>query len=500
MGVIQRQGIKHSIVNLAGLVLGGVSTLWLYPLVIKEYGLMQLVLSTGIIALPLFSLGANTVAIRFFPRFQDKNSGHHGFLPLLMGLCGAGFIASGVVLLLAWKPLMSSLAPEKATALNQYIWAVIPVACLWVTSTILSVYSANFKRIVVPSLLIDFSQKIIVPILLFAVYRQWITLPQAMGGLVFHAFMVFTGMMLYLRSLGEWRWKPDWAFLTPALRKEIAQFILFGAFGGFAMLLLTKVDLFMVGSMLPIDNAGIYAIAIFLAATIEIPTRSLYSASVATVSMHISNDDQAALSDLYRRVSINLLTIGLLIFGGIWVSVDQVYELMHKTEIVSAGKWVFFFIGLSKLAEMGTGLNNYMIYYSPHYRLSLLPLGILAAGNIAFSIWLIPHYGLTGAAMATALSVTLYNTFSLGLVWQKFRLQPFSRQTIYALLIAVGSMVIARQMPLWSNWPLFNAALRTGVFAALCGGLFLYFQVSPDLNNVLRQQLLKNPLRFASKK
>jgi len=138
MGVIQRQGFKHSIVNLVGLVLGGASTLWLYPLVIGEYGIFQLILSVGVISMPLLALGANTVAIRFFPHFQDNKRGHHGFLTLLFGLFLAGSIFAGSILFLFWDQLLSWLPSDKANTLNKYLFQVIPIACLWVLSSLLS--------------------------------------------------------------------------------------------------------------------------------------------------------------------------------------------------------------------------------------------------------------------------------------------------------------------------------------------------------------------------
>lgn len=72
----------------------------------------------------------------------------------------------------------------------------------------------------------------------------------ALWGLLVHAALVLTCLILYLRWLREWHWKPQPGFLTPALRRELLQFILFGAVGGFALQLASKVDIFMVGSMI----------------------------------------------------------------------------------------------------------------------------------------------------------------------------------------------------------------------------------------------------------
>ena len=90
MGVIRRQSLKHSAVNMVGLVIGAVSTLFVYPHSLETNGLMQVLLQVGMIGLPLLSLGGNTVALRFFPKFEDRAAGHNGFLPLLIFLCIGG--------------------------------------------------------------------------------------------------------------------------------------------------------------------------------------------------------------------------------------------------------------------------------------------------------------------------------------------------------------------------------------------------------------------------
>jgi O-antigen/teichoic acid export membrane protein len=255
-----------------------------------------------------------------------------------------------------------------------------------------------------------------------------------------------------------------------------------------------KADLFLVGALLPIAKAGVYSIATFLATTLEIPIKGLYTASVSSVTRYIADDDREALSHIYKRVSINLICIGLGLFGAIWISIDSVFAIMQKSEVVATGKWVFFFIGLSRLVEMGTGLNNYMIYYSPHYRLSLLPMGLLAVANITFGIWLIPEYGFTGAAISTLGGITSYNAFSLWLVWRKFGLFPFGSHTVVALAMAIFTFMVVSIIPRIPDFPLLDILLHSGLYTVAIGTLFLGFNVAPDLNDILRQIIKRIPL------
>lgn len=491
MGVIRRQSLKHSAVNIVGLVIGAVSTLFVYPHALEAYGLMQVLLSVGMIGLPLLTLGGNTVAIRFFPRFQNKQSGHNGFLPLLLAMCLAGCLLAGVLAALFWQPLAAFLAARakgSSTLLSEYLWMAIPLAFFYVTGVVLSLYSSNFKRIVVPSLLIDFSQKIVIPALLLAVWQGWIPLETALWGLLVHSFLVMTGMVLYLRWLGEWHWQPKWNFLTPDLKKELWQFIGFGALGGFALQMASKIDVFMVGSLGSLQAAGIYSIAAYIAAAIDIPTKSLYAASASSVAKYLADDNRPELESLYKKVSINLLVAGLLLFGAVWISVDSLFQIVPNGETVAAGKFVLLFIGLSRIVEMGTGLNNYMVYYSRYYLWSLVSLGVLAIVNFILNVVLIPRYGINGAAIATLLSVTCYNAVSVWLVWLKFRLFPFSGNSFKAVLMALSVFLVVQLMPK-TGFALADIALRSGLYVLIFGILVLHFRISPDLNaglNVLK--------------
>lgn len=499
MGVIRRQSLKHSAVNLTGLMIGAVSTLFVYPHALEAYGLVQVLLSVGMIGLPLLTLGGNTVAIRFFPRFQNKELGHNGFLPLLMTMCAVGCVLATILAVFFWQPLSAFFATRAkggSTLLSEYFWLAFPLAFFYVTGVVLSIYSSNFKRIVVPSLLIDFSQKIIVPALLIAVWQQWISLETALWGLLAHAFLVMTGMVFYLRWLGEWHWRLNWNFPTPDLKKELWRFIGFGALGGFALQMASKIDIFMVGSLGTLQSAGVYSIAAYIAAAIDIPTKSLYAASASSVAKYLADDNKPELENLYKKVSINLLVAGLLLFGAVWISVDSLFQIVPNGHEVAAGKYVLLFIGLSRIVEMATGLNNYMVYYSRYYLWSLVSLGVLGIANVALNILLIPRLGMNGAAIATLLSVTCYNAVSVGLVWLKFRLFPFSRNSAMAVLLALAVFFAVQFVPK-TGFALFDIAARSGLYVLILGLLILYFQVSPDLNaglNVLKAKY------FSSKK
>jgi O-antigen/teichoic acid export membrane protein len=489
MGVIKRQSIKYSIVNVLGLAVGMLSTLYVYPMVLKENGLVRMLYDTGMVLFSMMTLSANTVAIRFFPIFQDKNKQHNGFLPLLMLLtfCGCLFFGPLIFLFKHWF-----IRPDhpNAALLDAYFYLAIPLSCLYAFNFVLFNYVTNFKRIVVPSILAEFSQKLIVPLVLICVWQKWLPLGIALNLLVVHGFLVFLGLVFYIKWLGEWRWGNFKSFLKPDLRNSILKYIAFGVFSGLGMMIAGRSDLLMVGAITTVEFAGIFAISAQLAAIIEIPIKGIYAASVSSVTRYLEDDNRKELGDLYQKVSINLLVSGLLLFFSIWISMDGLYKILPNGEMISAGKWVFFFIGLSRLVEMTTGINNYIIYYSKYYPWSIVFLVISAIFTVLLNLWLIPKIGMVGAAIATFSSITAYNIFSIFLVYRKYKLQPFTKNTIFAILLALVAYSLVYFIPYSGNvW--FDMFVHSGMYATLFVVLVLLTKVAPDMSDLAMQTLRK---------
>ena len=92
MGVIQRQGLKHTIVSYFGVLIGLFSTIFIYPRVPELYGLFRVIIDATMLIVSFFSLGLSTHAVKFFPKFKNLKTGHHGFLGFLLIGSSIGFI------------------------------------------------------------------------------------------------------------------------------------------------------------------------------------------------------------------------------------------------------------------------------------------------------------------------------------------------------------------------------------------------------------------------
>ncbi len=487
MGVIQRQGIKYTLLNFSGLAIGTASTLFVYSRaeVVETYGLVQYLLSICIISFPVLSLSAHTISLRFFPHFAQLHRGRETFLSLilLMPLTGWALWAALVALAWAWW--------QRQTGLTAHIlWWVFPLALLYGTASVMAYYASNRQRIVVPSLLFEVALKIVLPLLMIALWQGWLQQQTVLLLLVFHYAIVVVALFLYLKQLGERLTWPRWHNVPHSLRHSIIGYGAFSVFSGMALLLATKADTFLVGSLTDMRRTGIYAIALNIAVAMDIPLKGLLTVSIPIMSQHLAQDNRPALRELYRSVSVHLLAAGLLLFGLIVVAADDLYRIMPNSTEVAQGKRVLMMLCAAKLIETAMGLNGSLVYYSQHYRYALVSLSILAIANVGFSLWLIPRLDITGAALAALMTTTAYQTAGAIVVWLKFRLQPFSRTTLRMLLLAAMALAVSWLLP-DTALPIGNIALRAGTFALVFSALILWSGVSPEINTAWQQLTAK---------
>lgn len=198
-----------------------------------------------------------------------------------------------------------------------------------------------------------------------------------------HAGCVTIGMVLYLRWLGEWHWKPDWAFLTPKLRKELVAFISFSGIGWFRIAGGGQIRC-LYARIHRVSESGRFILQLqpHWLPLLSCPSRKPVFSQSFCVAKYLADNNMKELDKLYKSVSINLLVAGLLLFHGMGIHRKHLSFLPQKPiQRNGSGHLGFLFYRTSRLVEMSTGLNNNMIYYSPHYRYSLISLGISAGTN-----------------------------------------------------------------------------------------------------------------------
>lgn len=297
-------------------------------------------------------------------------------------------------------------------------------------------------------------------------------------------------LLLFLFFKGELFLKPNFAYLKTTLVKRMANYGLFAVLGGMTTLIVNNIDIIMLGSLAGLTETGVYAIAFYIGSVIIVPQRSLGKIAPSVVAKHLKDNNYDEIERIYKSSSINQMVPGLLIFIGVVANLHNLNGILP--EAYSSASPVIIIIGISKLIDMMAGVNGAIILNSKYYRFDLISMIILIIFSIGLNYWLIPILGMTGAAIATATSLFLYNLIKGIYVWVKFKMQPFSSRIL--VLIGFSSIVLfgSLQTPYFDNTYL-DILIRSVVITLIYSFGVLSLNISNEVNAIwkdLRSKIL----------
>ena len=245
-----------------------------------------------------------------------------------------------------------------------------------------------------------------------------------------------------------------------------------------------SVDAFAIASFQSMAMLAVYEFSNYLSNVIQVPQRSIISISVGYISQAWKDKHYATIQRIYSRSSLNMLMASLFIFLTIWLNYDRAIQALHLDPIYHEGKWVVLLLGIKNIIDMGTGVNSMIIGTSIYWRFELY-CNLLLLLNIPMNVWLVKEFGVNGAAMSNLVVFTVYNLIRLVFLWVKFKMQPFTWNTVGMLLNAAFSYGIAylifRNIPGWTG--MIGSAL---LFMTLFTAAAFYFKLSPDILPVWR--------------
>jgi O-antigen/teichoic acid export membrane protein len=252
-------------------------------------------------------------------------------------------------------------------------------------------------------------------------------------------------------------------------------------------------DSLLISSRLDLAQLAIYSVAQNIAAMIQVPQRAIIASSIAHLSQAWKDKNMALIQRIYQRSSINqlLFACGLLSLV-VLCFLDAVTTFQLKDTYLN-GFYVVVFLGLAKLVDMGTGVNAQIIATSTYWRFEMLSGVVLISLMLPLSYFFTIRYGIIGTAIAQLISITIYNIIRIVFLWRKFRLFPFTMNSLYTVLLAAACFAACyfglRQIHGWAG--LF---IRSVAFLLLYGAGVITLRLSPDIHAVMIA--VKNRLGF----
>jgi len=490
MGIIEKQATKSLIYSYSGAILGFLTVMFSSHLLsADENGLTRILVSVSSL-LSLFSgLGFNAVTIRFFPYFRNKDKGHHGFLFYGILTTLIGFSICYLIFQL-FKNQIIEANLEKSKLFTDYLFYLMPLTFFTVFFGLFDYYLRACYSSVIGSSAKEFTQRILIVASIFLYFTKTINFSVFVFFYVASTCVPTFILLYYIVKLDEWHIKPVRGFVSKELRIEIVKLSLFSILSGGAGVLITNIDIIMVNQKLGLTQTGIYGIAFYFGTIIIIPSRSLLRIAMGIVSDAFKRNDLVEINNLYKKSCNSQLTIGLLLFIGIWSNIDNIMSLLPPEYV--EGRNVILFISAGYLIDMGTGINYIIMLTSKYYRYDGYFIIITLLLTIASNYILIPIYGIEGSAIATAITIASYNILRWLFLYVKFKMQPYDINSVKLIFIAIIAFLPGYFIPFLNNL-LIDIILRSSIVGGLFILLILKMEAAPEINHKIRKNLKRFP-------
>jgi O-antigen/teichoic acid export membrane protein len=484
MSTIRRQSIISSILIYIGFVLGFFNT-WLFAHGFTEaqYGLTGTFIAIANIMFSFANLGMLSYINKFYPYYKghlppDKND--------LMTFALVTSLLGFVLILISgffFKDLIIKKFGTNSPDLVKYYYWLFPFGFGLTLYSLLEVFAWQFAKAALTSFLREILFRLFATLLIclsfigvlnnFDLFIKIYAMTYIAIALILLIYLVITRKLHITFSISR---------VTKKFFKKIVALIGFIWAGGLVLNIAQMFDTLVIAAVIEdgLKFAGIYTLAQNMASLVQAPQRAIIAASIGPLSEAWKRKDYARINTIYQRSSINQLLFAVGMFALIWINfTDGILTLQLKKGYLEA-QYVFLFIGLMRVIDLGTGVNAQIIGTSIYWRFEFLTGIILLALALPLNYFLAKRFGVIGPAISNLIAFSIYNGIRYSFLLKKFNLQPFNLKTLYTLLLGAGCFLVCHLLfhqYIGLGWII----LRSVVFLAMYIIGAFYLNLTPDL-------------------
>lgn len=485
MTSIVKQSSWGLVANYVGILLGFVNVLLIMPAILEaeQIGLINLILSVVMIIYPILNFSSAHILKRYFTHVDDlQKIFNYSFLIS----CGGAILFAFVFFF--GENIFAQYYQTNSPEVLQYFWWIYLVSIMMSWTDLIVGYATIYGKYHVTAFAKEILFRLLMTVILIGLwiklfdFNTYIYLHFTLYGLA--GFIIL--WLLYRARLFSFNWVLP-GFSIP-LQQRIFKFGSFTILTGLASVIAIRIDMVMLGSMEGLKDVSIYTIALYMATVIEVPRETILQASEPVIRLAIKEDDMDKVVQIHYKTILNLIVIGGFILAVLIANLDFIYDIIPNGDIYQEGFWVVFFIGLAKIVEMLGGSINEIINASKYYAYNILFVILLAGLSIGLNYFLIPIYGVTGAAAAAFFTMILVVVLKAILFKILFKKKVYKLALLWILVFygCLGALLYYIPFQL-------HPILSIGIKSTIGGFMTFFFlkwtQVSPDLNNLINQIL-----------
>jgi len=498
MGSIRKQTIISSLLVYIGFGVGAINT-WLYTrenflFIPAQYALINLFPVIGQLILCFATLSSLSVLNKFYPYYKDNLPNNKNDLftrTLIITLIGFVLVAvCGYI----FQPLIVRKFSENSKLLVDYYRWVFVFGFGITMFSVLEAYSWSIHKTILPNFLRETGLRLLTSFLIALYFFKVVTFQHFM--FLYSALYIVMAIILFtsLSRKGDIHIVFEVSRVTKKFNKKMLQMqgLLFG--GVTIITIGQTIDGIIIASLRGLDQTAYYTLATYAANLVQVPQRSILAISTGVIAREWKRKNYTEINRIYGRSSINLLLLSLFIFGCVWLNVADGIKALHINTDFNKSITAILVIGLIRIIDAGTGVNQTIIVTSNKWKFEFYSGVIMLAVRLPLTYLMVKNFGMMGAAYSELIVLSLFNLVRFEFLRRTYNMQPFTKKTLYALLLALGSYFITYYpLKYVGGWA--GIISRTILFSGLMAAGTFLLQLTPDV-----MQLINNlKKRFAGK-
>ncbi len=483
MGEIKKQSINNFLYSYFGAALGFL-TIYIQPNLIKaeDIGLLRLLYSFSWMAAIIMPLGMGSVTMRFFPKIKNNTNTHNGFFALLLIIASIGALLIAGVIYLNKTTVVNYYhnSPEFPKYFNEalvfaYILSLVSLYTIYSTSLLKTTFTVFLTDVFV-----RLGQLALIIIYHYQLINKHTLVLSYIGVFLLQLIL----LLAYIKKINAVSFKINWAFYKTLQLKQLSFFAILMMCTAFASLGIKFIDQLIIGRFLNLQSVGIYSTCVMMCAIMEIPFNSLERIAQPKIAHAWHINDTAEVAKIYELSSRYMFFVGSVLFCCLWASIDLIFMFIPAE--YEQGKIAFYIVSFSSLFNLLTGVNSSVIMLSHKYFAASVFLFVLIVVSVIANYWLIPIYGIAGAALAMLIAIGTFNFLKYAYILIRFKMQPFTMYTFYMLIAVAICTTIILFIPSTIH-PLFKALVGCSFTVILFSFLNIKLSIIDEINKVFKR-------------
>ncbi|MBX2904811.1 MAG: polysaccharide biosynthesis C-terminal domain-containing protein [Taibaiella sp.] len=503
MGIVFRQSAKNAIVSAAGAVLGAIVILLSTNYIQKrEYGFIGTFTTYAVAGGQLLIIGLNSTIGFYVHKYADEPLKKKKLITWSLGLPTIILTITTILYYLLQPWIISLLQPEdRSLQLRYYNWLPF-YTLMFIYLALLEQYLSSQLKVAAAAFMreVAFRLGYVALILLYAF--GVVGMDTLVTGNVLLYLLPVGAMFLLARSTKDFGFTLKSGTFSQEEVKEMAHFTWYHFLMASSILLINYMDqlLLPLYDKSGLVSAGIYRNAVFLISLLQVPYRALVPASYAVLAKAFAENDTVKAKDLFSRSSVNIFIATTFVAAVLCCNLQNVLNVIPAGYDAITGAFLILLAG--NLVNIATGMNDQVLSITNYYKFNFYLSLVLMVSLYFLLRFLVPVYGVYGAAIATSVTMIVFNLIKTFFIWRKLDMLPFSKGTLVILVAAVPALAAGYFFPHFFSevrhkyvHALIDACLRSGVILVVYLLMLLWLKPSADLEEYIAQ-IRKNKRLF----